>query len=103
MSTFEIPLSAQPQTLTVKINGTNYQLRIQWNIPMDGWVIDISDANGVAILAGVPLVTGANLLGQYEYLGFDFELFCQTDGDIYSPPTYENLGSSGHLYFTVSP
>lgn len=100
MSTFEIPLRPQAQTLSVLLGETIYNLRIIWvDAPDTGWLMDISDANGEALLTGVPLVAGADLLEQYRDLGFVGKLFCGTDGDLLTPPTYGNLGVTAHLFY----
>jgi hypothetical protein len=97
-STFEIPLTAQPQTFLVSLVGTQYQFTLQWRDATNGgWVLDIADSSGNALVSGIPLVTGVDLLAQYAYLAFGFELWVQTDAAD-APPTYTNLGTSSHLY-----
>ena len=103
MTPYEIPLSPSPQSFRIALGGTTYQLLVQWKDAADiGWVLDISDDNGSALVQGIPLVTGANLLAKYVYLGFRGVLFCQTDHDLDSPPTFENLGNTSHLYFVTA-
>jgi len=64
---YPIPLQAQPQELTIQLGGVTYTLTLNYrNTDMGGWVLDIGDSNNSPILQGVPLVTGANLLAQYE-------------------------------------
>jgi hypothetical protein len=64
------------------------------------WVLDIADDIGNPILSGIPLVTGANLLSQYGYLGFGGGLYVMTTSDPDAVPTFENLGDDGLLYWT---
>lgn len=101
MQTFEIPLTAQPQTFTSTLVGVQYQFTLAWrDTDGGGWFLDIADASGNALLSGIPLVTGVDLLAQYGYLGFGFELWVQTDAaDV--PPTFTNLGTQSHLYCVV--
>jgi hypothetical protein len=100
---FEIPCSGYPETFTAVLGGTLYTLTIHWiNVGTPGWILDIADQNGNPIANGIPLVTGANLLEQYAYLGIEGQLFVQTDGDIAAPPTFSNLGTTSHLYFTAA-
>ena len=33
-----------------------------------GWTLDIGEPDGTAIISGIPLVTGINLLAQYQHL-----------------------------------
>ncbi len=98
-STFEIPLKPQAQTFNVALNGTSYKLRVVWNVASSCWVLDIADALGNAILVGLPLATGANLLDQYAYLGLGGALIVSSDGDVTHVPQYAELGVTGHLYF----
>jgi Domain of unknown function (DUF6983) len=98
---YEIPTSPQPQTFSISLNGVSYQLTLTWCDPASCWLLEIDDANGNQIVAGIPLVTGVDLLAQYEHLGIGGQLFAQTDGDPGAPPTFDNLGTTGHLYFVV--
>ena len=102
MPSYEIPLKPYAQHLSIPINGITYQLTVRWNIGAAVWVVDIADLNGNKILSGIPLVTGIDLLGQYQYLKFGASLHAFTDGNVTAPPTYENLGILGHVYFTVN-
>jgi len=102
MSTrLEIPLTAEPQKFSITLAGVSYQLVLKWNVPANCWVLDIYSEAGVAILAGVPLVTGANLLAQYDYLNFGGELICESAFNLNAVPTFSNLGSTSHVYFVV--
>lgn len=103
MTPYELPLQATPQSLTIELAGTTYEITVRWNTYASCWVIDFADASGVPIAQGIPLVTGADLLGQLGYLGIGGALVCQTDSDLTAPPTYDNLGSTGHAYFVVMP
>jgi hypothetical protein len=100
MAIFGIPLQAQPQTFTITLSGVVYTLTAQYR-PGVGWVLDIEDNQGNAIVQGIPLVTGANLLAQYAYLGFVGGLWVQTLTDPDAVPTFENLGSDGLLYYVT--
>jgi hypothetical protein len=105
MSTYEVPLTSQSQTFSVSLAGKQYQMALTWRDaplqPGGGWFLDISDPNANAILSGIPLVTGIDLLEQYAYLNFGGQLWVVTDGDPTAIPTFSNLGSSAHLYFVV--
>jgi hypothetical protein len=95
---YEIPLSAEPQTFNISIAGTTYALTVRWNVPNASWVIDIANSSGSPILSGIPMVTGADLLEQFQYLGFGFQLVCQTDNSPDTVPTFDDLGTTAHLY-----
>lgn len=99
-SYFEIPLSAQAQTLTIDLAGVTYQLVLNWNTQASLWVLDIYDSAGVTpILRGISLVANVDLLAAYPDLDFGGKLVAQTDNAPDVPPTYGNLGTTGHLYF----
>ena len=99
MSTpYEVPLSPQPQTFGIAIGGTTYVLTVTWNVINASWIINIADSSGNPILSGIPMVTGADLLEQFGYLNFGFQLIAQTDNAPDVVPTFADLGSTGHLY-----
>lgn len=101
---FTVPLQPQPQTMTIALSGVTYILTLSYrNVAMGGWVLDIGDASNNPILQGVPLVTGANLLAKYAYLGFVGALWVQTLDDPDAVPTFKNLGSDGQLFYVTSP
>lgn len=103
-SVYEIPLQTGiPQQLFISLGGTTYQLTLKYrNVDQGGWTLDIADSGGNAIVSGIPLVTGCDLLAPYKHLGFAGGLWVQTLSDPDAVPTFENLGSDGLLYW-VSP
>ena len=101
-NTYEIPLIASPQTFSITLSNVDYNILIVWNTVALAWVINFYDVNQVPILTGIPLVTGVDLLLPYPDLAFGGKLFAQTDHDLTSPPTFENLGITGHLYWVTS-
>lgn len=99
---YEIPLTSVSQKFAIQLAGATYNLTVSWNTaPTGGWVLDIADSNDEPLVAGIPLVTGADLLAQYEYLNFGGQLLVQTDYDAFAVPQYGNLGTQSHLYFFV--
>lgn len=101
MTPYEIPLSPVPQSFTIDLGGTTYNLTVTYNGMSSTWVLDIADINGVPVLQGVPIVTGCDLLGQFGYLNFGGALVAQTDHDPDAIPTQANLGITGRLFFVV--
>ncbi|SEI99058.1 hypothetical protein SAMN04244579_02723 [Azotobacter beijerinckii] len=100
MGNYEIPLTPEGQRFSITLGGTEYQLRVQWRNAVDaGWTLDIADAGGNAIVSGIPLVTGCNLLDPYPHLGFSGVLWVQTTADPDAAPDFGNLGSASHLYW----
>lgn len=103
MTTYVVPLSSTPQTLSIALAGTTYRLRVSWNWVGQSWVLDLADVNESAIIDGIPLVTGADLLAQYGYLNLGGQLVVQTTNDATAVPTFSDLGTQSNLYFVVSP
>lgn len=103
-SSYEIPLQpSKPQKLSVQLSGTVYQLALQWRSVAGCWIMDISDGYGNLLIAGVPLVTGFDLMAQHPDLGFPGQLWVQSDGNPNALPTFDNLGVGSHLYFVTTP
>ncbi len=100
MSTYEVPLSPKPQSLTINLpNGTTIGLSFLFQFNDDNcWIMDISDVSGNPLACGIPFVTGADLLEQYAYLGLGVQMWCSTDGNLSTPPSWYNLGISAHLW-----
>lgn len=96
MQTSEIPLSPDNQQFTITINGVNYSILTLWRDEA-GWVIDLLDSSEVAIVTGIPLVTGTNLLGQFGFLHPGFGLVVVCDDPAQNYPTRDDLGIKSHL------
>ena len=64
-----------------------------------GWIMDVSDDLGNPIVCGIPLITGADLLAQYAYLGIGGKMFVLMNGGIATVPGFNDLGVEGRLYF----
>jgi hypothetical protein len=88
--------------MNISLGGVTYNLRTTWNTQAPGWMLDISDANNNPLIQGIPLVSGYDLLGQYQYMGFGFSLYVLTQGDPLAVPTYANLGGNANV-FLVGP
>ena len=78
MKAVEIPLVADNQTFATTINGSVYHLSVIWR--GEYWVLDLADSNGSAIISGIPMITGADLLAQYRYMDLGFSLVVLCDG-----------------------
>jgi hypothetical protein len=103
MNIYEIPLTNDAQIFSIDLAGIEYQINLYWCDAAGIWVIDLADnATGVAILSGVPLVAGPDLLAQFAYLRIGGKLSAYTEGNINSAPTYDNLGVTGKVTFTTS-
>jgi hypothetical protein len=97
----EIPLTpSQACVFTITLAGVLYNMRLTYNVAQDGcWILDIGDANQVPLVAGIPLVSGVDLLAQYAYLSFGGSLVVTTDRGAGEVPTFDGLGATAHLYF----
>lgn len=102
-SPFEIPLSPQSQVFNIVLSGTTYRLTFKWNTDPfgGGWFMDIANSSSVPLIQGIPLVTGADLLAQFEYVGIAGQLIVQTDHNTDAVPTYVNLGISSHVFYLI--
>ena len=65
----------------------------------------MSLSNGTPLINGMPLVTGIDLLFQYKYLEVGGQLFVVTDQTAMNGlvPTFDNLGITGHVFFSLTP
>ena len=113
---YEIPLTGAPQRFSspLPIEGsanlaTAYTLTFQYR-DADlaiaggcGWTLDLADQGGTPIVCGIPLVTGVDLLAQYDYLNIGGHLVVSSAGNPPATPTFDTLGSGGHLYWVTLP
>jgi hypothetical protein len=96
----EFPLRAEAQNMTIQLGTSTYAIRFGWgDSPEGGWFIDIADVNGNALINGLTLTAGENILQQFDYLGIGGEIRVETDGNDLIEPTYANLGSNGKVLF----
>ena len=101
-SIFLIPLTNIPQQFVVDLAGVTYTLTCKWNNSPDaGWTLDIADSAQNPIVAGLPFVTGTDVLDGLGYLGLNGGIWVYTDGDSNAVPTLNNLGNGSNLYFTT--
>jgi len=101
-TTYDIPLQPSvPQVFSVTLLGVDYKFKLLWRDAYGSWIATIYDQYGTPLVAGLPLVTGANLLAQYPYLGIGGELWIMTDGAPSDPPNFNTLGVTSHLRFIV--
>jgi hypothetical protein len=100
---FTIPLQVgTPQSRNVQLGGVDYRITLKYrNVDQGGWILDIDDTSGNSILAGIPLVTGADLLAQYPDKAFGGSLYVQTTSDPDAVPTFENLGDDALIYWVT--
>lgn len=99
---FKIPLINVPQRFAIDLAGKSYIVLCRYNTEMENWLISMQDGDTeVDIFDSLPLVTGVDLLAQYDYLGIPGSLIVYTDGNELAPPTEFNLGQECNLYYVV--
>lgn len=96
MAISEIPLSPENQQFSISLVGQSFQMAVTWRAAF--WCLDIMDSSGADLIKGVPLITGADLLAQYDYLGLGFSLYVGCDNPANENPTEADLGINSHLY-----
>ena len=102
---FEIPTSPQNQKFAIFLGGNLYNISLRWNKFAQSWSMDVSDVNQNSLAQGLPLVTGADLLAQLDYLEIGdpgSQMIVQSDGIANTVPDSTSLGVTGHLYYNVS-
>jgi hypothetical protein len=97
MSVCEIPLNDYAESFTVELAGAPYTFKTKWNDALGAWVLDIGKSSDEWLIRNLAIVTGGNLLEQYEHLNLGFELYAVTDGKPETDPS-ANLGTDSHLY-----
>lgn len=95
MKMTEIPLTPDNQQFDISINNVDYKMRLIWR--ESGWFLDLQNSDGEEIIAGIPLVTGVNLLEQYAYLQPGFGLWVLSDTALNDAPGQYDLGYTAHL------
>lgn len=99
---FTIPLTNTPQRFAIDLNGKSYLVSCVWNGEAPAWELSLFDADTEEpIFAGLPLVSGLDLLAQYGYHQIGGSLYVYTDGDEHASPTLDNLGGEANLYYVV--
>jgi Dit-like tail protein/uncharacterized protein DUF6983 len=81
------------------VAGSGNTMSLGWNPSSSVWVANIADAAQNPLVSGIPLVTGANLLEQFGHLGLSGQMLTSTDNNTDVPPTFDDLGTTSHLYF----
>jgi hypothetical protein len=97
---YQVPLSPRPQRLSVTLLGVTFNLRTRWSNAGNCWLLDLSDVDMNPLIGSIPLVTGADLLEQYGYLGIGGGFFVQnTSGPPDTVPGFTELGTTSQLIF----
>ncbi len=100
MTLYLIPTSSDPfYDQTVDIAGTSFLFRFRYNTREETWWFSILSVGGEAIVEGIKVVPGVNLLAPYKYnpLLPDVTLIALSSGDDDSPPRLEELGADARV------
>ena len=99
-TTYTIPLTTDPNNsfqCALTLNGTAYTLGffLSYNTIAGYWEMTISNAlTDTVLISGIPLLTGCNLLGQFEYMGLGSAYIINSDNNSNDSPDDTNLGTS---------
>lgn len=99
MAIQEIPLTADNQQFSINIAGATYRISITWRDVY--WIMDLQNDRAEPVISGIPLVTGADLLAQYSYMGLGFKLVVACDASAQDYPTKTDLGGRSHLLIST--
>lgn len=94
----EIPLTPDNQKFLVTIGGLVCTMSLIWR-DVAGWTLDVMDSGGNALMTGLPVLTGVDLISQHPDLGIKGRLVVVTDNDAPGETTKNNLGVKSHLIF----
>jgi hypothetical protein len=83
MAVSEIPLHLKTSD-SISLAGQSLQMAVTWRAAF--WCLDIMDSSGADLIKGIPLITGADLLAQYRYLGLGFSLYVGCDNPATKTP-----------------
>ena len=99
---FSVPALPTPQAFGLSLGGLDYKAVLSYAATDEGgWVLDMADAAGAPLVSGIPLVTGADLLGQFKHLGIPGGLWVQTANNPDAVPTFGNLGVDSFLFYVT--
>ena len=91
--------TAQRQTTSrVSLDGVRYRLRFRYVLELDRWLLDVEAEAGTLLVAGIVLVLGVDLLGQYRHLAVpQGQLFAidTTTPDLPTDPRWVDPGLDG--------
>ena len=92
----EIPLNSNPEQLfSISLNSQTFDVRVLYNHRADVWTMTFS-IEGSPVLSGVPLVSGVNILEQYD-IGIS-NLFLINVADAQANTSIDDLGTSSRLF-----
>lgn len=98
---YKIPLDSGNQKFSLTVGNTEYRVELIYrDIDEGGWDLTLKDSDGNDLIAGIPLVTGCNLLEQYQTVIVG-SLWVEVEGQDDAVPSYDDMGSSVLMYMEV--
>jgi hypothetical protein len=90
-------------TEKIGLEGVAYTFKLSWNVRTETWMLSIAALDGTAIIDGVAVTCGVDLLRGCVVTGRPPGLLfaAPTDGDI-TRPAIDGLGSRVLLYYRES-
>jgi hypothetical protein len=82
------------QTKNITLNFT-----LSYNTMANYWVLGIYDSSNNPLVLGIPLLPGANLLGQYQYLNIGSAVLWNIGDQSVLMPDNTNLATNFALYW----
>jgi hypothetical protein len=99
---YSIPVTpGTNQEFDISLAGVTYHLKFKWNSFSNAWTMDLMDSTQKLILPSIPLVTGCDLLEQFDYLDVGGAFVVQSTNDPDVVPDFAGLGATGFLFFVV--
>lgn len=99
MTPYEIPTTPRHERFRITLSGTEYQITQRYCQGAQAWVVNIDQADGTPRVRGLMLVTGVDLMSQFEHLGLAGAIVVQSDDVVDKVPSYATLGQTGHVYY----
>ena len=97
MKRIPITTGTPAQEFSITLNGTSYNMTAKWNSRASFWTLDIADENKIAIVNGVTLKTGSDLLSPYNFgIG---GLYVYNASDTEQEATLETIGVDAVLVY----
>ena len=97
---FTIPVQNVPQRFEIELSAVTYVVENRWNPIAQYWELDWYDADGAPLVMAVPVLAGADLVGDYPTLPPGI-LAVITDGDEMADPTLIGLGVDSRVYYVT--
>lgn len=101
MQVFKIPCSGFNEIFEITLKQKKYKLRLVYNDISECWQMDIYKSNDEPIILNYNIVSGLNILDQYQYLNFKGFFVTYADGNPDLIPTKANFTKDVNLYFVT--